>query len=411
VKKNILIVTPIYPAKDGVKGHTPVVHYFAKEWVKLGYNVRVINSQAVYHSLLYNLPTFVYKYIEKIFGVAVKKNTPRTNLCYISEGVIINRICINKILPRFDFSYKSIQKHFIDIESVLNKDDFQPDCILNHWDSPSMLLVPFFRDKFPNSIISVVLHGMPYLMKNKGVNKYSDNLKYLDFLGFRNKADLNSFELHFPNTTIDKFLCYSGVPDEYVKEITEERNNKRFNSKTWNYIYVGMLIDRKYPDIVLDALINVYKDRHFCYSVIGEGALSKKIERTAIKNKVSKNVRLLGRIPRNEVVSCMVNAQCFIMISKNEAFGLVYLEAMLAGCIVIASRNEGIDGIIIDGYNGFLCESGNTNELENVILKIKSLPIDDLENISKNAVETAMKYTDYKVAKLYLENIGVINES
>ena len=42
------------------------------------------------------------------------------------------------------------------------------------------------------------------------------------------------------------------------------------------------------------------------------------------------------------------------MISKNEAFGLVYLEAMLAGCIV-ASRN-GIDGIIIDGYNGFLCD-------------------------------------------------------
>ena len=62
-----------------------------------------------------------------------------------------------------------------------------------------------------------------------------------------------------------------GVPDEYVKEITEERNNKRFNSKTWNYIYVGMLIDRKYPDIVLEALINVYKDRHFYYSVIGEG--------------------------------------------------------------------------------------------------------------------------------------------
>ena len=31
MKKNILIVTPIYPAKDGVKGHTPVVHYFAKD--------------------------------------------------------------------------------------------------------------------------------------------------------------------------------------------------------------------------------------------------------------------------------------------------------------------------------------------------------------------------------------------
>ena len=42
------------------------------------------------------------------------------------------------------------------------------------------------------------------------------------------------------------------------------------------------------------------------------------------------------------------------MISQGEAFGLVYLEAMARGCITIASRGEGFDGIIKDGINGFL---------------------------------------------------------
>ena len=37
------------------------------------------------------------------------------------------------------------------------------------------------------------------------------------------------------------------------------------------------------------------------------------------------------------------------MISSSETFGLVYLEAMAAGCITIASRDEGFDGIIKDG--------------------------------------------------------------
>lgn len=49
----------------------------------------------------------------------------------------------------------------------------------------------------------------------------------------------------------------------------------------------------------------------------------------------------------------MLASDCFIMISKNEAFGLVYLEAMSAGCITIASRGEGFDGVIIHGVNGF----------------------------------------------------------
>ena len=59
----------------------------------------------------------------------------------------------------------------------------------------------------------------------------------------------------------------------------------------------------------------------------------------------------------------MQMSECFIMVSKNETFGLVYLEAMLQGCIVVASKNEGIDGIIIHGENGFLCNAGDVNEL------------------------------------------------
>ena len=46
-----------------------------------------------------------------------------------------------------------------------------------------------------------------------------------------------------------------------------------------------------------------------------------------------------------------------------KTFGLVYLEAMARGCITVASRDEGFDGIIQDGVNGFLCKSGDETEL------------------------------------------------
>ena len=95
----------------------------------------------------------------------------------------------------------------------------------------------------------------------------------------------------------------------------------------------------------------------------------------------------------------------FIMISKNETFGLVYLEAMAVGCIVVASKNEGFDGIIVDNVNGFLCDAGNVDELASVIKKIKTLSVDRLKEISSNAVATAQKLTEENVARAYLNNI------
>ena len=52
----------------------------------------------------------------------------------------------------------------------------------------------------------------------------------------------------------------------------------------------------------------------------------------------------------------MRESDIFILPSRNETFGMVYMEAMASGCITVCSKNDGVDGIIRDGINGFLCE-------------------------------------------------------
>ena len=93
------------------------------------------------------------------------------------------------------------------------------------------------------------------------------------------------------------------------------------------------------------------------------------------------------------------------MGSKSEVFGLVYLEAMARGCITIAARNEGMDGIIETGKNGFLCEAGNADELTSIIKRINSLSADEKRQISENARHTAEELSDFNVAKRYLEAV------
>ena len=68
---------------------------------------------------------------------------------------------------------------------------------------------------------------------------------------------------------------------------------------------------------------------------------------------------------------------------------------------------EGIDGIIEDGKNGFLCNSGDIDELSSIIEKIKNLPLSELENISFNAKKTALQYSDKEVAINYLNNLKI----
>ena len=120
-----------------------------------------------------------------------------------------------------------------------------------------------------------------------------------------------------------------------------------------------------------------------------------------------KKVRLLGRVSREEVRKMMDRNDVFVMISRNEAYGLVYLEAMSRGMITIASKNEGFDGIIEDGKNGFLCEAGNVAELTRVINRIRSMNEEELQAISENAWKTAAELTDRKVANAYLNSLSM----
>ena len=78
---------------------------------------------------------------------------------------------------------------------------------------------------------------------------------------------------------------------------------------------------------------------------------------------------------------------------------------MAMGVIPIGSRGEGIDGVIIDGENGFLCKPGDVDELKEIIAKIKSLPSNELRRLSANAQKTAQEYSDYNCAYRYIEQI------
>ncbi|MBR8829023.1 MAG: glycosyltransferase family 1 protein [Gomphosphaeria aponina SAG 52.96 = DSM 107014] len=62
----------------------------------------------------------------------------------------------------------------------------------------------------------------------------------------------------------------------------------------------------------------------------------------------------VGYLQGRELASAFASADAFVFPSRTETLGLVLLEAMAAGCPVVAARSGGIPDIVTDGVNGYM---------------------------------------------------------
>lgn len=198
------------------------------------------------------------------------------------------------------------------------------------------------------------------------------------------------------------FVCNSGVPNEYLNHYNLYLN-KYENIKKWKITFVGRLVSYKNVDSIIKALSNIEVEWEL--NIVGDGAQEEELKKLTERLNCDDKVNFLGHISRDEVMEVLQDTHIFIMISTNEVFGLVYLEAMAASCLTIASKDGGVDGVIRNNLNGYLCKQGDSYELNKLLKKIMSSEVEEIKKIANNAYVTANKYSDYNVAKSYLEKI------
>lgn len=395
--KKILMITSVYPGEGTPKGYTPVVHYFTKEWIKMGYYVRVIHTCTYFPSLFYKAPNAIRKYLQNKYGIALPESRLNKDVDYVYEGVKVHRVCMPKLVPMSSYSDKVLNIAARKISAYLHEEQFAPDLCIAHWVNPQVYLLDAIKKEF-DCPTTLVLHDPGAQMQTQFKKNWKELVDNVDIWGYRSLKIKMGFESIY-GTPRCAFRCFSGIPEYYTKDAIA-RNGETCN----RIIYVGLLIDRKYPDVVIDAVSKAYNN-NYSLELVGEGTLRPQLETIIQSRELSKTVKLLGRIPREEVMTHLDQSDIFVLVSRKEVFGLVYIEAMSRGCITVASRGEGMEGIIEDGVNGFFCEAGNADELQKVLLRIKKMTAEERAAISKRAVETSLKLTDVVVAHDYIETV------
>jgi glycosyltransferase involved in cell wall biosynthesis len=112
-------------------------------------------------------------------------------------------------------------------------------------------------------------------------------------------------------------------------------------------LYVGRLgaekeIERIKP--VLEAIPNAR------LALVGDGPNRSVLE----KHFAGTPTHFVGYLTGKQLGSAFASSDAFIFPSRTETLGLVLLEAMAAGCPVVAARSGGIPDIVTDGVNGYL---------------------------------------------------------
>jgi glycogen(starch) synthase len=135
-------------------------------------------------------------------------------------------------------------------------------------------------------------------------------------------------------------------------------------------VCVAHFVRQKGLDVLLQAFRDIAKVQPALRLVVigGEGperpAVETLIEWLGLGNKV----HVIVDVPPDEAWRWICYAECLILPSREEAFGIVLLEAGLAGTPVVATRVGGVPEFLTDTVHGSLCEPERPDEIARAVL-------------------------------------------
>ncbi|MBQ7785450.1 MAG: glycosyltransferase [Clostridia bacterium] len=157
------------------------------------------------------------------------------------------------------------------------------------------------------------------------------------------------------------------VPNGVDLSLVPDKTDNRPRS----VLSVGTLKARKCMDRTLEAFARLAGDYpDAALTIVGIGEMEAQLKARIAELNLESRVTLTGGLPHEEVMRLMAQSDLFVLPGWGEGYGIVYIEAMAAGCIAVGAKDEGIEDTITDGENGFLVPAGDIDAVERVMRRV-----------------------------------------
>lgn len=194
-------------------------------------------------------------------------------------------------------------------------------------------------------------------LSEKEIKKYGEMYRSADLVIAVSESLCNRMSGQFGISP----LCINNIVDIDIFKAKVSPVND--SGKVFSFITVSNLVANKKVDLVVSALSELIKEGKYANLIIaGDGIRRPDIETQVEQLGIGNYVRILGKVDRAEICKELSGADCFVLASQSETFGVSYIEAIASGLPVIATRCGGPEDFVNED-NGLLIERDNLGEL------------------------------------------------
>ena len=135
-------------------------------------------------------------------------------------------------------------------------------------------------------------------------------------------------------------------------------------------ICVAHFVAKKAQDVLLRAFPLIEKERSDLRLVLigGDGPERQVVMSLIHSLGLGGKVDVMVDVSHRKALSWIAHAECLILPSREEPFGIVLLEAALARVPVVATRVGGVPEFVNDKIHGLLCEPDRPDEIAQAVL-------------------------------------------
>ena len=159
---------------------------------------------------------------------------------------------------------------------------------------------------------------------------------------------------------------------------------KRIKNEKFIFFSLAFLEGEKGFDTLIKSFAKKFKDKEAVLYIGGDGSQRAWLEALTVENGVKDQIIFLGALSRDDVSKWMNKCDCFVLPSRYETFGVVYIEALASGRPVIGALNGGAEDII-NNLNGYL------------------IPIDDIDILSEKMIEVYDNIESYDEEEIRID--------
>ena len=188
--------------------------------------------------------------------------------------------------------------------------------------------------------------------------------------------------------------AYSGIEKDYDFRRQYAMDNERI------ILFMGRLVYEKGVQHLISAMPKILDKYHDAKLLIaGKGGMEEQLKAQVESMGLNNKVYFTGYLNAKQVSKMYKCADVSVFPSTYEPFGIVALEAMLAGVPTVVSDVGGLNEIVSHGVDGMKSYAGNPNSLADSILELLLKP-ELCDNIVKKAkVKVKNEYNWAKIAQ------------